>query len=62
MVWLWLKSPKSLNCKIGTAAREEISKNLKLYSKFLPKEFNRKGRSLLEFERWKAVELRTFLL
>ena len=62
LVWLWLKSPRSLNCKIGTGACEEISKNLKIYSKFLPKEFNRKGRSLVEFERWKAAEFRTFLL
>ena len=62
LLWLWVKSPVKLNCKIGQTSIQLMSDNLVQYSRYLPKEFNRKGRSLSEFDRWKASEFRTFLL
>lgn len=39
-----------------------LSERLISFSKFIPVEFNRKPRSLSELSRWKATELRMFLL
>ncbi len=42
--------------------RSEISDKLKALNGELPSEFARQPRSLLELDRWKATELRQFLL
>ena len=39
-----------------------VNQRIDLYSKCFPSEFNRKGRSLNDLCRWKAVEFRNFLL
>ena len=39
-----------------------IDHRIKRYAKSFPQEINRKGRSILEFGRWKATEFRSFML
>nr|XP_054921007.1 uncharacterized protein LOC129381839 [Dermacentor andersoni] len=57
---LWVRGPKEV--RLGSKVRSEISeRNIKL-AKFIPSDFNRKPRSLVELDRWKATELRFFLL
>ncbi len=41
---------------------ETINQKFLQFSKYFPSEFNRKGRAIQEFSRWKAVEFRSFLL
>lgn len=48
--------------RLGPKIVEKISKKLVKLGKDLPCEFNRKQRPLSELDRWKATELRTFLL
>lgn len=55
---LWISicpkfSEDNLNC---------LSMKILKLSKYIPKEFNRKPRSLIEINRWKATEFRMFLL
>ena len=57
---LWLKGP--LNVRIGSHKKNCISAKLVNSSKFMPSEFNRKPRSLDDLDRFKATELRSFLL
>lgn len=56
----WFKSTSKF-C-VAAAFRKEASKRLLSVSPYIPKEFNRKPRTLIELDRWKASELRTFLL
>lgn len=60
LILLWMKGP--LPSRIGPLATRLISASLLEMRKRLPREFARKPRSLAELERWKATELRQFLL
>jgi len=62
LLWLWLKSPVSNRCRIGSIQIRAISECLVNFQGFIPREFARKCRSLYDMERWKATELRQFLL
>lgn len=57
---LWLKGP--LPTRIGSQSKAAISRKLEEISKYMPSEFSRKPRSLNELDRYKATELRAFLL
>lgn len=56
----WISGP--LKTRIGQRSVQAISSGLEKLKKFVPVEFTRKPRSLSELSRWKATELRTFLL
>ena len=60
LLWAWKKGP--LTVRIGTPNVERISQRLITIKSCIPKEFARKPRSLDELARWKATELRQFLL
>lgn len=60
LLWLLMKRP--LASRIGASSVQRISDELALLKNYLPKEFNRKARSLTEVDRWKASEYRQFLL
>lgn len=60
LVKLWLKGP--LKTRQSPQLIREISAKLQSLNGALPREFARQPRSLNEFERWKATELRQFLL
>ncbi|KAL2083764.1 hypothetical protein ACEWY4_021537 [Coilia grayii] len=60
LLYFWMRKP--LHTRIGTAVIKEVSAELLKYHSYLPTEFNRKPRALSDFERWKATELRSFLL
>lgn len=51
-----------LHIRLGKQCIEQISKQLLLLRTYIPFEFNRKPRALSELSRWKATELRMFLL
>jgi len=60
IILLWMKGP--LNVRLPSWKINEISENaVKLKTSF-PCEFSRKPRKLDEISRWKATELRSFLL
>ena len=52
----------SLNVRFKAQCVNEISQILIGLKDYIPKEFNRKPRSLRELSNWKATEFRTFLL
>ena len=58
---LWMKGPKGL-CRLGPNSVLRLSEVLVSFHSFIPREFNRKCRSLSEVDRWKATEYRQFLL
>lgn len=60
LLYLWLKGP--LPTRVGTHAKDNISRKLQEMSVYMPLEFNRKPRSLNELDRYKATEFRSFLL
>ena len=62
LLWLWSKSPIVHACKITPSQVRAISEILVNFQSYIPREFNRKCRSLHELERWKATELRQFML
>lgn len=57
----WFKCGPA-TCKLSFRQRTEISERLQALNGKLPSEFARQPRSLLELDRWKATELRQFLL
>ncbi|XP_070182273.1 uncharacterized protein [Littorina saxatilis] len=57
-----IKSPVQKGLRLGSAVIVEISQCLKSIREYLPREFNRKCRSLDELDRWKATEFRQFML
>ena len=62
LILLWMKGPLDRGCRIGASAIKRISECLFDLSGHLPREFNRKSRTLDYIERWKAAEFRQFLL
>jgi len=56
----WLKGPLTL-C-LGTACINQISNKLVHLIPYIPRKFARKPRALNEIMRWKATELRQFML
>lgn len=53
---------KRKNTKLSSGQVEQISLKMLSLKQFIPREFARKPRSLLEVDRWKATEFRQFLL
>lgn len=56
----WLSSGSPY--RLSSLAKSNMSEQILALGARLPPEFNRKGRSLIEVERWKATEFRTLLL
>lgn len=56
----WLNGP--LEVRLKSQSVRLLSDRLESLKKYIPVEFNRKPRPLTELARWKATELRTFLL
>lgn len=56
----WTKGRKSN--KLSVKQRDIISKRMRFYRKFVPKNFARKPRGLEDLSYWKAREYRSFLL
>lgn len=52
----------NLNIRFRAQSVHSLSESLKFLREFVPYEINRKPRSISELSRWKATELRTFLL
>jgi len=50
------------NVKLGSRQLLEISQSLVEFRQYIPSEFARRPRSLVELDRWKATEYRQFLL
>ena len=60
LVSLWLHGP--LKTRLGRQSVERINERLISLKQHVPCEFQRKPRSLSEYERWKATEYRQMLL
>ena len=60
LIGLWVTGP--LHVRIGGNASQIISNALLRFRMFIPNEFVRKPRSLVDYPRWKATEFRQFLL
>ena len=60
LIYFWMKGP--LKVRLGVQAVKSVSAYLNEYKTFIPTEFARKPRCLEEIDRWKATELRQFLL
>lgn len=66
MKWLlqqWLGTTKKVNrrCKLSSSNIQRLNANLKEFTKFVPKEFQRKKYDLNEWKHWKATQYRFFL-
>jgi len=62
LIWLWLNGPVNVQTRLRAKCVSEISESLSSFSQFMPVEFARKPRSLIQWQRWKATEFRQFLL
>ena len=60
LLWEWIKGP--LSNRLSQTQKDTISRFLIFLANYIPSEFSRKSRSLAELARWKATELREFLL
>ncbi|GBL89107.1 hypothetical protein AVEN_33836-1, partial [Araneus ventricosus] len=60
LILAWYKG--SLRIRLSSSAKTNLNQSLVDCSKYSPKEFQRKPRSLIEVDRWKATEFRCFLL
>lgn len=60
MIQFWKKGDKIV--RLSSAQIVQISEKLTAARDFIPSEFVRKPRSLIELDRWKATEFRQFLL
>lgn len=61
MLYIWMRG-KCLATRLGSKTIGEISVKLKALTPYTPTEFSRKPRELAEIDRWKATELRYFML
>ncbi|CAN7978556.1 unnamed protein product [Ixodes persulcatus] len=60
LIILWIRG--HLECRITPSTMKHVSASLKALAGFIPCEFARRPRALEEIDRWKATELRQFLL
>ena len=60
IILFWMKGP--FRCRLGGQMKATISEVLVSMKRYIPNEFTRKPRTLGEVDRWKATELRLFLL
>ncbi|GBL68864.1 hypothetical protein AVEN_149116-1 [Araneus ventricosus] len=60
LILAWYKG--SLRIRLSSSAKTNLNQSLVDCSKYSPKEFQRKPRSLIEIDSWKATEFRCFLL
>lgn len=60
MLSLWIKG--NIQYRLNKTKIEEFDMTYKSLAKYIPEEFARKPRSILELEYWKATEFRLFLL
>ncbi|GBN28195.1 hypothetical protein AVEN_129296-1 [Araneus ventricosus] len=60
LILAWYKG--SLRIRLSSLAKTNLNQSLVDCSKYSPKGFQRKPRSLIEVDRWKATEFRCFLL
>lgn len=61
-LYIWRKGTKYISSFFTAAHIEILDSKLASIRKYWPSDFNRKPRSITELERWKATELRQFLL
>ena len=61
LLFQWIHGPRG-DCKLSQLKLSMTSNNLAVIRKHIPREFSRKPRSLSEYKKWKATELRQFLL
>ena len=61
LLFYWLKG-KVKETKFGKDIVKSFDNNLLSLNNYIPSEFCRKHRSVVDFERWKATEFRFFLL
>jgi hypothetical protein len=62
LLYLWTRGPVSTGTRLGRQAINNLSELLVLFKDQVPFEFGRKPRSVDDLDRWKATELRQFLL
>jgi hypothetical protein len=64
LLYLWTQKPfiKHAPYKLSASKCQLLSEDLVASKHHLPREFHRKGRPISLLDRWKAVELRNFLL
>ena len=61
LLHVWTKGPRS-PYKLSCSKITQISLRFVNFQRFIPKEFARKPKGINELDRWKATELRQFLL
>ena len=61
LLFQWIHGPRG-DCKLSQLQSSMISNNVAVIRKHISREFSRKPLSLLEYKKWKATELRQFLL
>ena len=62
LIMLWVKGPRLLNVKLSMQHIGIISDSMIRLRGYIPREFSRKPRSLMDVSHWKATEFRLFLL
>ncbi|KAB0804458.1 hypothetical protein PPYR_01428 [Photinus pyralis] len=60
LIYFWINGKKDVRLKPNDI--QNVTNHLSLLKPSITGEFSRKPRSITEYERWKATELRTFLL